>query len=316
MPALYRFLKSTRVAVVLILVITGLSLVATLVPQGRPDAWYQARYGALLYALIRTLGMESFFRSILFLVPVAFFTINLGVCAVDRLVRRARQRATRRFGPDLVHIGLLVLIAGGLVTALGRQETTLTLSEGETAAITPAYTLSLLSFQYLRYPDGSPQEWISTVKVVHDGKEEVPSYPIEVNHPLRLPGMSVYQASWDVTGTLHLADQAGAAVMPPPVPGDYFQQGDSKWVFARFEKAEDAWTVVFEQYRDTTRLASRSLRPGDTIGPFTVKGIEATQITGLKAVRDPGGAPFLAAAVLIVAGLALTFIQKRGDTAA
>ena len=316
MPAFYRLLKSTRVAVVLILVITVLSLLATLVPQGRPDAWYEARYGAFLSALIRAAGMESFFRSVLFLVPVSLFTVNLGVCAVDRLVNRARHHAKPRFGPDLVHVGLLVLIAGGLVTALGRQETSLTLAEGESAAIAPAYQLSLLSFQYLRYPDGSPREWISTVKVTREGREEVSSFPIEVNHPLRLRGMSVYQVSWEVTGTLHLTDQAGAAVMPPPVPGDYFEQGDTKWVFARFQRETDAWTAVFEQFRDTTLLASRSLRPGDTIGPFTVQGVDAKEITGLKAVRDPGGVPFLAAAVLIVGGLALTFIQKRGDTAA
>jgi hypothetical protein len=314
--AVYRFFRSPRLAVVLILVITAVSLVATLVPQGRPDPWYQARYGAILYALIRALSLETFFSSAVFLVPVAAFTVNLGVCAADRLIVRAQNKAKPRFGPDLVHIGLLILIAGGLVSALGRQETTWTLSAGESAAITPAYSLSFLSFQFLRYPDGSPREWISTVKVMRDGKEAISSFPIEVNHPLRLRGLSVYQASWDVAGTLGLAGQDGATVTPPPVPGDYFEQGDTRWVFARFEKDGDAWTAVFEHYRETALLESRALHAGDIIGPFTVRGVEAKEVTGLKAVRDPGGAPFLAALVLIVAGLALTFIQKRGDSPA
>lgn len=314
MLSIYRFFKSTRLAVVLILVITGLSLLATLVPQGNPDPWYKARYGGFLYALIRSLGFEGFFRSPTFLVPVAAFTLNLGVCAVDRLVARARGKAEPRYGPDLLHIGLLVLIAGGLVTALGRQEATWTLSAGDTATISPGYSLSLLSFRSLTYDNGSPRAWISTVRVLRDGKEEIPSFPIEVNHPLRLRGMSVYQASWEVTGTLHLADQEGAAVTPPPVPGDYFEDGDARWVFARFEKAADAWTVVFEQYRGAGLVQSRTLRVGDSIGPFAVRGIEAKELTGLKAVRDPGVAPFLVALVLVVAGLALTFIQKRGDT--
>jgi hypothetical protein len=30
-------------------------------------------------------------------------------------------------------------------------------------------------------------------------------------------------------------------------------------------------------------------------------------------VRDPGRVPFLAAVILILAGLFLTFVQKRGD---
>jgi hypothetical protein len=37
-------------------------------------------------------------------------------------------------------------------------------------------------------------------------------------------------------------------------------------------------------------------------------------VTGLKAVRDPGLAPFLVAVLLVTTGLCLTFIQKRGDT--
>ena len=75
---------------------------ATLVPQRLPDSWYQAHYSSLAYTLIYALGMEEFFRSALFLVPVGIFTINLGVCAVDRFVRRAHRGAPNRFGPDLV----------------------------------------------------------------------------------------------------------------------------------------------------------------------------------------------------------------------
>jgi cytochrome c biogenesis protein len=310
--AVYRFFKSVRLAVILILVIIVLSLLATLVPQGRPDAWYQASYSPALYAAIRLLRLGSFFRSYVFLVPVIFFTLNLGTCAVDRIVTRTRTGAKHRHGPDLIHIGLLVLIAGGLVTALGRQEKTWTLAEGEEAIISPSYSLRLLSFQTVTYDNGSPKEWISTVSVTHGGRQEIAAFPIRVNRPLRLKGITVYQSSWDISGTLLLTDQDGNNVAPPS-PGDYFEQGDSRWVFTGFQKAGGAWAVVFKQYRGMDLVAERKLCKGDSIGPFTVKGISAKEITGLKAVRDPGLPLFLAALLLVTAGLCLAFIQKRGD---
>ncbi len=299
----------------LILVIVVLSILATLVPQGMPDDVYKAQYSPAVYALISSLGLERFFSSALFLIPVFLFTVNLGVCAVDRLVTRARTHEKRRYGPDLVHLGLLVLIAGGLVTALGRHETSLPLAEGQEATVGPGYVVHLLSFQFFKYDNGMPKEWISSVRVVHDGREEVASYPIRVNHPLRLSGVTLYQSAWNVTGTLTLTDTEGKEVSPQP--GDYFEQDGSRWEFTGFEQSGDAWGVSFGQYKgtDPSPLQTRHLRVGESIGPFAVKAISAQQSTVLKAVSDPGLAPFLAALVLLLAGLGLTFIQKRGDTA-
>ena len=308
--SLYALLTSARLAVVLIVVIAVLSLLATFVPQGRPESWYQANYPPAVSQSIRFLHLTNMFSSALFLVPVCLFTLNLGFCSVDRFVRRVRTGAPRRYGPDLVHIGLLVLIAGGLVTALGREEQTQFLAEGAESGIGSGYTIRLLSFQFLRYDNGSPREWISTVDVTRDGRREIASFPIEVNHPLRLRGLTVYQSSWDVEGTLRLKDSDGRDV-PPPSPGDYFDQGDSRWLFSAFKQDGTTWAVVFQRYRVRALEETRVLRPGDTIGPFVVTGITAREITGLKTVRDPGLAPFLAAVVLITGGLALTFLQRN-----
>jgi cytochrome c biogenesis protein len=306
-------MKSVRLAIVLILVITVLSLFATLVPQGRPAAWYQARYGGGLYALIRAIRLDSFFSSPLFLVPVLLFTVNLGTCAADRLVTRQRNRAKRRYGPDLIHIGLLVLIAGGLVTALGRQEKTVPLVVGEVAAISPEYSLRLLSFAYLKYDNGSPKEWISTVSVAQNGVPQIASFAIEVNHPLRLRGLSVYQQSWEEEGVLALRDREGRDAEAST--GQGFQDGESFWYFSDARKRGAGWAAVFQEYKGNSLVSTRTLGAGETIGPFTVKSVERRDVTGLKVVKDPGLAPFLSALLLILAGLCLTFIQKRGDTA-
>ena len=66
MSSLYRFFKSVRLAIVLILLITVLSLLSTLVPQGREDAFYKENYSPALYGLITTLDFNRYFNSVLF----------------------------------------------------------------------------------------------------------------------------------------------------------------------------------------------------------------------------------------------------------
>ena len=313
MKAVYDFFRSVRLAVVLVLVIAALSVLATLVPQGRADAWYASHYPPVLTALIRFSGLPRFFRSAGFLVPVLLLTVNLGVCAVDRVIRRVKNKARPRFGPDLVHLGLLVLIAGGIVTALGRQETTLSLAAGEDAALSPVYALHLLSLQSLKYDNGTPKEWTSTVRVSRDGSVDIPSFPIRVNHPLRLKGLSVYQTGWELQGILSLREAGGQETTA--TTGQGFPFGESFWYFAQTQMTRTAWSVLAVEYsrKDMKPVSTRELRAGDTLGPYTVSGITAREVTGLKAVNDPGFAPFLVALALVVAGLVLTFAQKKGE---
>ena len=309
--AVWRFLKSTRVAVVLILVIVALSLASTFVPQGRPAAWYEAHLPRAFAAFIRAVGLDAFFRSAIFLVPVALFTVNLGACTVDRIVSRARRSAAHRYGPDLVHLGLLVLVAAGLVTGLTRQETALELAQGEEASLGGRAVLRVDSLRYIAYDDGRPRDWITTVDVTGSRADPVSSFPISVNHPLRLPGLTVYQSSWDTRGLLDVIGPDGAA--GSATTGEGFTEGDSFWYFAEVRQDAGQWHAVFEQLRGKTIVATKVVSAGEMIGPFRVRRVAATDVTGLKAVRDPGLAPFLVAALVILAGLGLTLVQKKGD---
>jgi cytochrome c biogenesis protein len=315
--ALYRFFRSVRLAIVLILVITTLSLFSTFVPQGQGEECYRVRYSPFVSGLIAAAGMDGFFSSILFLAPAFLFTVNLSVCAVDRFAKRARARARRRYGPDLIHLGLLLLIAGGLVTSLARQEKLVWLAEGEQAALIRSYTVRLVSFEFQKYEDGSPKDWISTVSVERNGKIEASSFPIEVNRPLRVAGMRIYQSSWTIEGAAHLKDEAG--LLNVAMTGQGFQDGDSFWYFADAHQASPGsadWRAMFEQWKGDALVSTRILGPGDAIGPFTVERVSGRLLTGLKAVRDPGFLLVIVALAAIAAGLVLTFIQKRGGEGA
>jgi cytochrome c biogenesis protein len=257
------------------------------------------------------LGVENLFRSPLFLLPVLLFTINLGTCTVDRLVRRARYKARKRYGPDLVHIGLLVLVAAGLVTSITREERTWQLAAGEEAPISAAYVVHLESLELQKYDDGRPRDWISTVSVTSMRQKVIDSFAIHVNHPLRLSGITVYQSSWVTQGVIDVLQPGGAP--GSATAGEGFTEGDSFWYFADVKQVRDQWRALFEQYKGKSLVATRLLGPGDTVGPFIVERVSVRNVTGLKTVSDSGLAPFLVAAVLILVGLGLTWLQKRGE---
>jgi cytochrome c biogenesis protein len=306
--ALYRFFKSTRLAIVLILLITLLSLLSTLVPQGREDAFYTETYSPALYGLITALDFNQFFKSVLFFLPVAMFTLSLGACTVDRLVRQSRSKAKKRFGPDIVHIALLVLVAGGLVTALGRQEKDISMSQGEDAAVSSRYSIKLVSFEFLKYENGSPKAWISTVDVYRDGALESIAFPIRVNHPLRLKGVSVYQTTYDNQATFRLRDTSGAEVTARI--GQGFEYEGSFWYLADVISDGGTEKALFQQYKNNALVSMKKVALTESLGPYTLLGISQRMTTGLRAVTDPGYATVLIAVILLALGLALTFLQK------
>jgi hypothetical protein len=307
MQAIYRFFKSVKLAVALILIIAVLSLLSTLVPQGNEPVYYYHTYPPLLARLIVALGFHHFFKSPLFLILCALFVANLGVCTVDRFVGRQRRKARRRYGPDLVHVGLLVLIVGALASTWGRWERSFFLGKGDPVSLPRGYTMKLLDYRYERYPDGRPKDWISTVQVERQGKPLIASYPIEVNRPLRLPRLKVYQTSFKREDTALLRDRKGQ--MAAMHDGQYFEWQNAILFFAGIEGGK----AVFERWQDQAQTAVYRLSASEPIGDYSIAELASRDLTGLKAVSDPGFIPVMVALALFAAGLALTFLQKRGD---
>jgi len=66
----------------------------------------------------------------------------------------ARKGWPGLFGPELVHLGLIIIIAGGLISAIFSQRISIALTEGQTEKI-PGQTFSLRldSFSTEYYPD-------------------------------------------------------------------------------------------------------------------------------------------------------------------
>jgi hypothetical protein len=302
--ALYKFFRSMRLAVVLILIIAVLSIVSTLIPQGREAAFYFHSYGVYWAQILLILGFDSFFRSLLFLIPVGLFFINLSVCTVDRLANRERRKARRRHGPDLIHIGLLLLVIGAMFSAFGRIESLVYMGEGDEIQVRGQYRTRLVDFEYEEYEDGRPKDWISTVEVRRGEELLFASFPIEVNKPLRIGGVRIYQTSFVREDRALLRDRDG--ISRPIADGQGFEMEGAMVSFRGIEGN----TAVFERWEQQSRTAIYRTGIGETIGEYTVMELGSRDVTGLKAVKDPGFIPVVVSLIIVAGGLTLTLIQK------
>ncbi len=311
MNALYKFFTSVKLAVGLLVYLTAVSILATLIPQGKDAAFYYHNFSFFWARIIEALHFDSFFRSFFFLFPSGFFFVNLAVCSVDRFVRRQKHTAKRRYGPDLIHLGLLLLIVGGIVTSLGRQEGFVFLGEGDQVGLPGGYVLQLNRFEYQQYEDGRPKDWISHVAVTKDGETIVESFPIEVNRPLKVAGVKVFQTSYDYKASVDLADAQGQIMSL--LQGKGFQSGEDFFIFRGIDRSDSVEKVVFEKWRGQERKAVLTAAPQESVADFRVQKMSTTALTGLTAVSDPGFLPVIVAIILLSLGMALTMYQKIGD---
>lgn len=113
-----------------------------------------------------------------------------------KVVLEGRKRRLGWFGSDIVHVGLLVILAGGFTSGLVSRRAELSLSEGQTAAVPHApFELRLDKFETEYYPQGGVKDWKSTVTIVAGGAPAV-TRTIEVNKPLTYHGVSFYQQGY------------------------------------------------------------------------------------------------------------------------
>ena len=310
MKAIFKFFRSVKLAIVLLLIIIVFAILSTLVEQGKGEAFYRQAYQPTLANLVLASGLANFSSSLIFKVPLILFVINLGTCAVDRLVSRARRGAARRYGPDLIHVSLLVLCIGAEVTTSMRQQQYFTMGPGDAVALPGGYKMSLVAFDFQKYDDGRPKAWISTVDVSLADKSVRSGYAIEVNHPLSLGILKVYQSSYGTEGLLHLTGPDGAG--SDLSTGKSITIGDTEFYFAETKRIGNDIKAVIEEWKGQAMTASHEASNGDALGSYRINGLLERQVTGLTAVRDPGFIPVLAALIIGTFGMALTTLQKKG----
>ena len=269
-----------------------------------------------------------------------------------RTVLRARKRRLGHFGSDVVHLGLLVILAGGFASGLGGRRAEIGLLEGETADVPGAsFRVRLDKFETEYYPKGGVKDWKSTVTVVENGAD-VLTRVVEVNHPLAHRGVSFYQMSYgwdwqrstfdlevrrkdDASFSRALSARLGqrAAVDAPGLTAVSVRQfvpdfviGEGGRVVSRSQEPRnpaayiEAWKGeervfggwVFAKFPDF----GQGHPGGESPFAFVLKSYRAAPYSVLEAAKDPGVGLIWAGCLLVVAGLFLAFYWPPRDITA
>jgi cytochrome c biogenesis protein len=263
--------------------------------------------------------------------------------AEKRLCLLAQKKKLGHFGSDAVHLGLLVIIGGGIVSGLAGFRTQLDLSEGQTVKVPRApFEIRLDRFETEYYPQGMVKAWKSTVTVV-ENSAGVLSGTIMVNKPLTYKGFSFYQTSygsnWDnprlevtvkkksdpaFARTVQLNVGERAAVDDKDVSQisvrrfvPDFVIGEGSQIETRSQEPNnpaaevDGWKGeekvfsgwIFLNYPDFEQMHSG--KPTDL--SFVLKSYRGSEYSVLEAARDPGVWLIWAGCLLVSAGFLLAF---------
>ena len=82
--AIWKFLRSMKFGIALLLLIAALSVVGTIIPQGQPLGWYAEKYPSA-YEAVLGLGLNRLYQSWYYVALLALLSLNLALCTISRL---------------------------------------------------------------------------------------------------------------------------------------------------------------------------------------------------------------------------------------
>lgn len=326
--ALYRVLRSSALAVALLLALAVLAAVGTLAPV--PGEGEAPGPGS---PLARFVGLEQTFRSPLFLGLVALVAVNVVACTWHRFSLRRRQRAARlRTLTDLlIHAALLLILAGGLVKGVFSFTGTQNIYVGESTATvydwgerrdTPlGFDIRIDEFHEGFYPlraqlglhRVATGERLGLIEVL----EGVPAASPGREVGLRVAGYDsaagVIRFTVAVDGAerrVDLATKAGEAASARV--GGYeltlvAYRADLKEARAHVSLIERGVAVAAGWLSPNTSLRHRGLSLFLTAWGADPQG---KRVCGVQVVRDPGAAAFWAGCVLLALAIPGHFLAK------
>jgi hypothetical protein len=265
-------------------------------------------------ASFRSQGHESdFYGSLLFYIPAFLFFANLAACSADRFTRELKKGKARRHGPDILHLGLILLLMGAVLGQAAKQshpswQGFARLGVGEAVELPNGKLLALKALDSERYADGRPKDWISTVEVSAAGKTILPTYRIRVNHPLRMGSLSIFQVSYGSERVLELIGSSGAR--RSLAAGEYIDSGEGKLMLMSVDLNSG---IAIARAESATGAKMISLTIGSKVGAFTVVRAKEVDLSGLQAVYDPAYPLVIVALMVAVLGVFITLFRKLGD---
>ena len=251
------------------------------------------------------------------------------------------------FGVYIVHLSLLILIAGAMIGSVFGIEAYVNITEGETVsavnlrngkqALPLPFSVRCDNFTVEFYETGAPKIFQSDLtflkdnKVAHSGK-------LLVNHPIEFEGFRFYQASYGAApggkATLALLRSDGSRDVINVGQGYAFDLPGKEGTFhvlrveenlmkmgpaikvAVHSAKEEVSFWVFQQIDKIKEMNPDIISQVPMFNPglfqpytFALLGLEEKYYTGLQVSRDPGTPVVAAAALLFIGGLLIVLFS-------
>lgn len=259
-------LASMRLAVILLAILTPLTILGTLIPQARPPQEYIAQFGWNGFRILHFFWLTDIFSSFWYVGLLLILGLNILVCSVTA----ARQKK-RHWAFFVTHLSLLILIAGGLVSATARLAGEVKIEVGQSAdsfiargkKIPLGFEIRLKSFKLEKY-EGKGEK----LRIKVTGEDKLREYFFRPEIWTMIEGTPYeFQVEHFVPDFRY--DQAGkrafSASNEPNNPAIYVHiKGKGK--------GEDYGEWLFHRFRDFHGSSSGPLKMEYEWAPFVPKG--------------------------------------------
>ncbi|WP_258359901.1 cytochrome c biogenesis protein ResB [Moorella sulfitireducens (nom. illeg.)] len=321
-------LSSMKLGLLLLLLLGIMASLGSFFPQGQPPGFYRVYYGELPGRLIVFLSLDHVYRSWWFLTLAALFALNTLTCSLKRIKKTPDLRSR---GSVILHLSILVILAGAVISGVMARHTYVEIGTGKSLDLTamgfPGYSLRVKEFKVEYYENLQPKQYISSVSLKTADGQEI-EREIQVNRPLKYKGLKIYQASygWLARGEAVINGKevpfelaSGRELDTDPdknerlafffIP-DFDEQGDTLHSRSPLPNNPRLVAVLFQ---DKQVMAREVLAEGETRGvggyPVTFSGY--LYYTGLEIKKDPGVGILYAGFVILLLGLVMRYLAPE-----
>ena len=243
----------------------------------------------------------------------------------------ARKGIIGRIGPIVVHIGMLIVLAGGMwgiFTGFFAQEmvksgntfkiTNIIESGPYSAAQIPTDWFVRVNRFWIDYTDnGDIDQFYSDLSVLSDRGEELKRETIHVNKPLRYDGVTLYQTNWSIAAVRVQLNNSPIFQLPV-AKLDTLGAGNiwGTWIPSKPDMSSgvsmlikdlQGTALIYNQQGDLT--SAIRIGQGVNIDGINLKLIDIIGSTGLQIKADPGVPIVYTGFALLIIGVVMSYFS-------
>ena len=234
----------------------------------------------------------------------------------------ARQGVVGRLGPILIHLGMILLMAGATYGSLNGQTIEKFLAPGRSIDLLDKnkekrLTIELRRFTIERDPQGRAEQYRSIVNIIEPNGNKIEK-EISVNNPLRYKGLTLYQADWSLSALTIQIDNSPKLQIPiKSIP----ELGDQVWgtlIPTKKDGTDPILLTVNTELGPVTiydnngkRLINLSISKEAEVKESIIKIINVIPSSGLLLKRDPGVPIVYTSFAIILIGGSLSLISTK-----